>query len=373
MGIIFPFYAGFFVEWKEGMKIWFVMGCILAGLSIGILNYLVCKAVLLKKLRMISRISSVVRAGDLSQKCVLQSADMIGDIIDGLNMMIGDLKKMVSHIQQSANQLEGDMKGMMHVFSSTQAGMHTQEKQTVSLEQAVTGLKHDAHDIALKATSAKDMADKVKLHTGQTNEIARQTHHSIMALNDNVVKTTDVVKLLDDKSNQISMVTEVIRGIAEQTNLLALNAAIEAARAGEQGRGFAVVADEVRTLATRTQESTSQIEEIIGELQKGADQAVSVMRLTSEDAGSAADNFAKTEERLKDIEQLSDHIAALIEVFMKTAEKQDQSAENVSHQISAIHEVGQSTLQGVDNSVETCQRILSQAQQLKELAGRFKI
>lgn len=123
MGLVFPFYADFFVEWKEGMKIWFVLGCIIAGLSIGIANYYLCKFILLRKLQRISQVSMAISQGDLSLKCGMKSDDLIGEIINSFNLMAENLRTMIGQIGDSAGILESDISQMSDVFTQTQKGM----------------------------------------------------------------------------------------------------------------------------------------------------------------------------------------------------------------------------------------------------------
>jgi methyl-accepting chemotaxis protein len=373
MGLVFPFYADFFVKWKEGMKVWFVLGCIVAGVSIGVANFYLFKILLLKKLQRISNVSSAISNGDLSLKCEMQSDDLIGEIINSFNLMAENLRQMIGQIGDSANILESDLSQMNDIFTQTQTNMLTQEEQTKKVEKAVNELEKDAQDIATNANEALEMSNKIKQQTSDSTVIATEAIGSIMALSSSVEKTTNVIQLLEEKSTEIGVVIDVIRGIAEQTNLLALNAAIEAARAGEQGRGFAVVADEVRTLATRTQESTFQIESIINELQNGSKAAVDVMAKAKDQSQVTEDNFENAAIILSEISGVTDSITPLISHFSETANKQTDDVHNVINSISSINEVSAQTMRNTNQSAEICHNVVSQGTKLKQLVLQFKL
>ncbi|MFK5891727.1 MAG: methyl-accepting chemotaxis protein [Pseudomonadota bacterium] len=373
MGLVFPFYADFFVQWKEGMKIWFVLGCIVAGVSIGVANFYLFKVLLLKKLQRISNVSAAISQGDLSLKCEMESHDLIGEIIDSFNLMAENLRQMIGQIGESANVLESDLSQMNNIFTQTQTNMLAQEEQTQQVEKAVNELEKDAQDISDKANQALEMSNKIKQQTSDSTVIATEAIGSIMALSSNIEETTNVIQLLEEKSTEIGVVIDVIRGIAEQTNLLALNAAIEAARAGEQGRGFAVVADEVRTLATRTQESTFQIESIINELQDGSKAAVDVMAKAKDQSQHTEDNFENAAIILSEISGVTDSIAPLISHFSKTANKQADDVHHVINTISSIKEVSEKTMANTNQSAKICHNVVSQGTKLKELVSQFKL
>jgi methyl-accepting chemotaxis protein len=373
MGIIFPFYADFFVTWNEGMKTWFVLGCLVAGSMIGVSNYFLCRYILLNKLKRISQVSTAISNGDLSLVCNMKSHDLIGEIIDSFNFMAKNLREMIGQISESAQVLESDIQQMSDNFSKTQLGMSEQEVKTQQIDIAIHDLETDAQEISQKANNAREMSSEVKSQANESAFIATQAIGSISALSNSVEKTTAVIQALEEKSNEIGVVIDVIRGIAEQTNLLALNAAIEAARAGEQGRGFAVVADEVRTLATRTQESTLQIESIINELQNGSKEAVKVMNNAKTQSLNTEENFENAAIILSEIAAIVDSISETINHFSETANKQTHAVHAVFNTISEIKEVGQQTINNTSESANTCQSVQEEGVKLRGLVGKFQL
>jgi methyl-accepting chemotaxis protein len=178
---------------------------------------------------------------------------------------------------------------------------------------------------------------------------------------------------LKNESESIGTVIDVIRGIAEQTNLLALNAAIEAARAGEQGRGFAVVADEVRTLASRTQQSTQDIQEMVERLQAGAEQAVSVMSNSQVQAKGSVDQAAEADESLHVITDMVSHINDMNTQIASAAEEQSAVAEEINKNINTISEVSVRTAQGANETAAASESMTSLASQLQAVVRRFKV
>jgi len=373
MGAIFPFYADFFVEWKEGLKFWFIVGCLLAGITIGVANYILFKLILLSKLTAISELTSGIQEGDLTRHCDIQSNDVIGKILEDFNLMADNLRQMIGHIGKSADSLEVDISKMSDTFSKTQNDMLIQDKETEKASQAINILANDAQLIAEKANQAQDMSNEIKSQASESALIATDAIGSITALANKVDDTTKVITALEEKSNQIGLVLDVIRGIAEQTNLLALNAAIEAARAGEQGRGFAVVADEVRTLASKTQESTQEIEGIITELQGGSKEAVKVMGVAKKQSDATEEHFEEAAVILSEISGVSDSISELINHFAQTSNAQMEVVSRVLEAINSIREVSTKTKDETNASVMSCHEVSSRSSELKKLVQRFSL
>ncbi len=372
MGVVFPFYAQFFVEWLPGMKFWFVVGCIVAGVSIGMFNYLILKLVLLNKLKKISEVAVAISAQDLTRECPVQSNDMIGEIADSFNHMRENLSKVVAQIASLADNVDERMDQLALLSKNTEQGMQSQQVTTSSVASAVQELSNDIQSIAENAAVAASKSDAVNEEAKRAALIATNAIGAIISLSDNIGKSGEAIKQLEEKAESIGLVMDVIRGIAEQTNLLALNAAIEAARAGEQGRGFAVVADEVRTLATRTQQSTLEIEGIIEQLQQDSVEAAKVMSGAIKHAETTEETFEEAAMSLAEISGEVTQVSEINRQFCSDAEKEKELVKHVEESIKQVKSVCDVTLQSSVEVSNASSELAQQTEGLKALLKQFR-
>ncbi|MGS3149099.1 methyl-accepting chemotaxis protein [Aeromonas caviae] len=217
----------------------------------------------------------------LSQSLYTGRTDEFGQIEFALRMMQAETGAIVGRIGDASNRLSEHTRGLLKDIESSNVLTVEQQAETDQIATAVNQMAASIQEVASNAQHAADAAGRADTETASGHRLVAHTSQSITALEGKIRQAAQVIHELEGQSNEISKVLDVIRGIAEQTNLLALNAAIEAARAGEQGRGFAVVADEVRSLAARTQQSTTDIQSMISALQERAQSAVTVMEQSS--------------------------------------------------------------------------------------------
>ncbi len=371
MGLIFPFYANIFVEWHPGAKTWFAVGCIVAGLTIGLINYLLCKHILLRRLKQISVVAHAIGNKDISLDCSLKSEDLVGEIITSFNQMTANLRHVISQIGMSAAQVDDKSRQLTTICDFGMDCAARQQSETDRVAQTISEFSNTVQQISESASENAVLTEDADNKAREGALIATEAIGSIASLTARIDDAAQVIRNLEGKSDSIGGVLDVIRGIAEQTNLLALNAAIEAARAGEQGRGFAVVADEVRSLAIRTQQSTGEITTIISELQQGSSDAVRVMDGARSQAEDTETKFEHAAELLAEISGDIRGIAERNRSFAEAASFQKSMINDVSEHVQAISADSDQMAEGSGQIVSSTRDLNAQAGRLKELVGQF--
>jgi methyl-accepting chemotaxis protein len=280
---------------------------------------------------------------------------------------------MVESLIGNAGQLAAAAEELSAITEQSSQGVVRQQSETEQVATAMNQMSVTVTEVAKNAANAATAALEADEQAKSGSQVVNDTVRTINDLAEEVQRTSDVIEDLKGDSLSIGTVLDVIRDIAEQTNLLALNAAIEAARAGEQGRGFAVVADEVRTLASRTQQSTQEINGMIEHLQNGANQAVQVMEQGRNKAKESVEQAAKAGEALVAITQVVDNIKAMNMQIASAAEEQSATAEEINRNIVNISEVAHDTANGAQQTAKSSDDLARLAVELQEQVGRFQI
>jgi len=317
--------------------------------------------------------AETIAAGDLTQDLTSDAKDETGQLLNKMNDMRHKLLNMLTGINGAAMQLSSAAEELSVVSRQTSTGVARQQSETDQVATAVNEMSATADEVARNAVNAAESAQQADAATKLGQNIVNDTISIMQAVAHNVEDNSSVVRKLNDDSDKIGVVLDVIRGIAEQTNLLALNAAIEAARAGEQGRGFAVVADEVRTLASRTQESTQEIQAVIEDLQNASKSAVQAM---DQGASQARDGVAQAAEAGKSLDNITiavDTIAGMNTQIASAAEEQSAVSRELERNLTNIANVATETTQGTEQIASSSTELAALAVGLQGMVEEFKV
>lgn len=310
---------------------------------------------------------------DLTVRSHYKSKDEFGRIADSTNSMAQELQRVIYEIGGATAQVATAAEQSSAVTLQTSKGVQQQQQDTEMVATAMHEMSATVRDVAASTAEAAELSETVQAGATQGQSRLEQTIALIQRLSGQVDSTAKVIEQVKQDSDAITSVLDVIRGIAEQTNLLALNAAIEAARAGEQGRGFAVVADEVRTLAQRTAQSTTDIQRMIEGLQQGANQATDAMRVSLSQAQEGRDKVAQTGDILAQVVQGISGINDKNMQIASAAEQQATVADEINQKIFNISDVAVQTSAGAEQTASTSRELARLAEQLQQLVGRFTL
>ena len=324
-------------------------------------------------LHKINEILQTVSSGDLTQRVEQNSNNEFGVLAKNCNQLIDNLTSLISSISNRSQQLATAAEQTSTVTEQTTHAISEQKSQIAQIATATTELSSTSEHMFHNSAQSLSQIENTNIETKRVRDISTENKNTIVALASEVEQAANVINKLHKDSNDIGGILDVIRGIAEQTNLLALNAAIEAARAGEQGRGFAVVADEVRTLASRTQESTQEIQNMIELLQSGARQAVAVMEQGQQQTQACVE---QSERAATALDAIGSSIASASEVSQQieeSAKEQSTVSQQVSAKLESIVAIAEQTSAGAEQTSESSTAVAKLAEELQQSIAQFKV
>ncbi len=350
-----------------------MVGLVIAGIGLLVI-WLVGHGIARPLKQMVAMLDDIAQGeGDLTRRLTSDRADELGSIAKGFNTFLAKLQAMITQVVTSVQSVSDSSEHTADIAIRTNTGVHKQMAEIDQVATAVQEMTATAQDVARNATQAAQAASHADQAASQGMQIVRDTSNSIGALAVEIGRAVGVVQTLAKDSENINAILTAIRGIAEQTNLLALNAAIEAARAGEQGRGFAVVADEVRNLAQKTQKATEEIQAMIQQLQQGTRDVVRVMEDSQNRTDESVQHAAKAAEALETITQAVSVINDMNTQIASAAEEQSAVADDINRNVINIGQVANEVAGGADESSAASADLTKLAEQQRRLINQFRV
>lgn len=350
-----------------------LIGATLVGFVIGLVAAVLIAQMIVVPLQRVVGLARKVADGDLSEDIHSDRKDELGMLMQTMQVMTQSLRNLVTRLSSSIEQLATAAEEMSAVTEQGSAGIAQQKLETEQVATAMNEMVATVQDVARNAETAACSADQADQQAQQGALVVQQTIACIERLAVTVEHSAESIERLSQDSANIGTVLDVIKSVADQTNLLALNAAIEAARAGDAGRGFAVVADEVRALALRTQESTAQIEGLIGTLQLGAQGAVDMMGMSRVEAGNTVASAKEAGAVLETINAAVSSIQQMNQQIATASEQQSSVAEEVNRSVASIRDVAEQSAAAAEESSAASSDLARLGGDLQAMVSRFKL
>ncbi|WP_282362568.1 methyl-accepting chemotaxis protein [Pseudomonas sp. PS01300] len=324
-------------------------------------------------LRTLGKVMDKVAGGDMTVTFQARSRDELGELGEVFNTTVRRIHDLIERVGQTVAEVEHQAEQVHAVSARSNQAVSGQRGQIEQVATAMNQMSATAQEVARSAAAAVNSAHGVNRETVSGRELVESQQGSIAGLAAEIDQSVGVINQLVSDSQQISQVLEVIKSIAGQTNLLALNAAIEAARAGEQGRGFAVVADEVRTLAKRTQQSTEEIDQMISRLQGGVEAAVRAMDSSHQMAAGTVGQSQQVQQALVNILGAMGSIVEQNQQIAAAVEQQTAVAHDIDLNIVQINRAAEHTTEGAHQTEDASRQLSAQVMELKQLIGAFRV
>jgi methyl-accepting chemotaxis protein len=351
---------------------WFIVAALIALIVSSGLGWFITRSISNPLVALRSVIEYTATNSDLTRQADVDSKDEVGVTAHAFNEMQVSFKDLLNQINGATAQLASASEEMSAISDQSSQGISQQLSETEQVATAMNEMSATVQEVARNASEASAAAQQADTQAAEGSRVVSQVGASIRDLANEVQATAEVINTLEKESENIGSVLDVIRGIAEQTNLLALNAAIEAARAGEQGRGFAVVADEVRTLASRTQQSTQEIQQMIERLQNGSKEAVQAMESGQQKAQVSVEQAEQAGAAIEEITRSVATITDMNNQIASAAEEQGAVAEEINRNVITVNDISNQTSTGAQQAAAASADLARLATDLQGLVSRFK-
>ncbi|MCE0849775.1 methyl-accepting chemotaxis protein [Pseudomonas asiatica] len=343
------------------------------ALALGLLAAWAITRQIIVPLRQTLHAAERVASGDLTLSLQVQRRDELGQLQASMQRMTQGLRELISGIGDGVTQIASAAEELSAVTEQTSAGVNNQKVETDQVATAMNQMTATVHEVARNAEQASEAALMADQQAREGDRVVGEAVAQIERLAGEVVNSSEAMNQLKAESDKIGSVLDVIKSVAQQTNLLALNAAIEAARAGEAGRGFAVVADEVRSLAQRTQQSTEEIEELIAGLQSGTQRVASVMDSSRQLTDSSVELTRRAGSSLETITRTVSSIQAMNQQIATAAEEQTAVAEEINRSVMNVRDISDQTSAASEETASSSVELARLGTHLQGLVGRFRL
>ncbi|MBX8483336.1 methyl-accepting chemotaxis protein [Pseudomonas cichorii] len=345
----------------------------LVALLLGVFAAIIITRQITRPLQETLEVVNRIASGDLSHTMVVTRRDELGVLQQGIQRMGTTLRELITGIRDGVTQIASAAEELSAVTEQTSAGVNSQKVETDQVATAMHEMSATVHEVARNAEQASVAASTADKEAREGDKVVGEAIHQIEKLATEVLRSSDAMTVLEQESDKIGKVMDVIKAVAEQTNLLALNAAIEAARAGEAGRGFAVVADEVRGLAQRTQQSTEEIESLVAALQNGTRQVSDIMLGSRNLTDSSVALTRKAGTSLESITRTVSNIQAMNQQIAAAAEQQSSVADEISRSILNVRDVSEQTAEASEETAASSVELARLGNQLQMMVSHFRV